>query len=230
MFFDTWTLETTKALTNLWVGFLNFLPNLVGALIVFIIGWIVSVVVGKIVAEVLNRLKINQIFEKAGWKEALEKAELKVKATDFIGAIVKWILVIVFLSASVEILGLKEFADAMNSVIGYLPNVVVAVLIFVITVIIVDIVEKVIRSAVEGVRVGYGRAVSSIVKWAVWTFAILAILKQLLVVPDLINIVFGALIYGVVALFVISFGIAFGLGGKDVAAEILRDVKERIKK
>ncbi len=139
-------------------------------------------------------------------------------------------MVIVFLSASVEILGLREFAGAMTSVVGYLPNVVVAALIFVVTAIIVDIVEKIIRSGVEGVRVGYGKTVSSIVKWAIWIFAILAILRQLLVVPSLIDIVFQAIVYGTVALFVISFGIAFGLGGKDVAAEILKDIKEKLRK
>ena len=97
-------------------------------------------------------MKFNQLFEKAGWKEALEKAELKVNAADFIGAICKWVLAIVFLLAAVEILGFVQFANFLRDVLAYLPNVIVAALIFVVTVILVDIIEKIVRAAVEKAR------------------------------------------------------------------------------
>ncbi|GAI23290.1 unnamed protein product, partial [marine sediment metagenome] len=106
-----WADITIQALQNLWQGFLGFIPLLVGAIIVFVIGWFISVGVGKLISEILKRIRFNQIFEKGGWKEALEKAEIRVDASGFIGAICKWVLVIVFLLAAVEILGLVQFAD-----------------------------------------------------------------------------------------------------------------------
>ena len=225
MLVQGWAQITTYALQNLWQGFLTFIPTLIGAIIVFIIGWFISVGIGKLVVEVLIRIKFNKLFEKTGWKQALEKAELKVNAAEFIGAIAKWVLVIVFLLAAVEILGFVQFAAFLKSILAYLPNVIVAVLILVVTVILVDIVEKVVRTAVEGVKVGYGHLVSVMIKWSIWIFAVLAILHQLGIAKPFMETLFT----GFVAMLVISLGIAFGLGGKDVAAEILQDLKKKLR-
>lgn len=220
-----WSYITLQALQNLWQGFLAFIPTLVGAILVFVIGWFISVVIGKLIAEVLTRIRFNQFFERTGWKGALEKAELKVNPAEFIGAICKWILVIVFLLAAVEILGFIEFAGFLKSILAYLPNVIVAVLIFVVTVILVDIVEKVVRTTVEGVKVGYGHLVSVIIKWSIWIFSILAILHQLGVAKPFMETLFT----GFVAMLVVSLGISFGLGGKEVAAEILQNLKNKLR-
>jgi len=225
MIVQSWAETTTVALQNLWQGFLTFIPTLVGAIVVFLIGWAISVGIGKLIAEILTRIKFNQLFERAGWKEALERAELKVNASEFVGAIVKWVLVIVFLLAAVEILGFVQFADFLKSILAYLPNVIVAALIFVVTVIVVDIVEKVVRAAVEGVRIGYGHFVSAIIKWSIWIFAVLAILHQLGIARSFMEILFT----GFVAMLVIALGISFGLGGKEVAGEILQNLKNKLK-
>jgi len=228
IWFENWTETTAMALLQLWNGFLTFIPGLLAAIIIFLIGWIFAVVIGKLVAEILTRIKLNQFFERAGWKTALEKAEMKVNPADFIGAIVKWILVITFLYAAVGVLGKPfiAFKELLGGILGYMPNVVVAAFIFVVAVIIADIVEKVIRAAVEGIKVGYGHVVGAIVKWAIWLFAILAILQQLKFdladwLFELIKIAF----VGVVAM----LAIAFGLGGKDVAAEIAQDIKKKLR-
>lgn len=220
-----WYYVTIQALQNLWQGFLSFIPVLVGAIIVFVIGWFISVGVGKLITEILKRIKFNQIFERGGWKSALEKAEIKVDPSGFIGAVIKWILVIVFLLAAVEILGLIQFAGFLKSVLAYLPNVIVAALIFVVTVILVDIVEKIVRVTVESIKVGYGAMVSAVIKWSIWVFALLAILYQLGIARPFMETLFT----GLVAMLVISLGIAFGLGGKEVAAEILQDVRRKLK-
>lgn len=220
-----WADVTVQALQNLWQGFLSFIPVLLGAIIVFVIGWFFAVLIGKLITEILKRLKFNQIFEKGSWKTALEKAEIKVDASGFVGAIVKWVLVIVVLQIAIGILGWTDFAVILGKVIDYLPNVIVAALIFVVAVIVADILQKVVVAAAEGARFTYTRFAGAIVKWAIWIFAILAILRQLVIAPELVETLFGAIVYGVVAVFVI----AFGLGGRDVAAEILQDLKKKLK-
>jgi len=220
-----WADVTIQALQNLWQGFLSFIPVLLGAIIIFVIGWFFAVLIGKIITEILKRLKFNQIFEKGTWKTALEKAEIKVDAAGFIGAIIKWVLVIAVLQIAVGILGWTDFAVLLGKVIDYLPNVIVAALIFVVAVIVADILEKVVVAAAESVRFTYARFAGTIVKWAIWIFAILAILRQLVIAPELVETLFNAIVYGVVAIFVI----AFGLGGKDVAAEMLQDLKGKLK-
>jgi hypothetical protein len=220
-----WYTVTIEALQSLWQTFLMFIPSLLGAIIVFVIGWFVSIGIAKLITEVLRKLRFNQLFEKGGWKTALEKAEIKVDASGFIGAIVKWILVIVFMLAAVEILGLGQLAGFLREVLAYLPNVVVAALIFVVTVILVDIVEKVMRAGVESIKVGYGQMVSSVVKWSIWVFALLAILHQLGIARPFMETLFQ----GLVAVLVLGFGLSFGLGGKEAAADILQDFKRKLK-
>jgi len=220
-----WYTVTVQALQGLWQAFLNFIPALVGAIIVFVFGWFVAIGIGKLITEILKRIRFNQIFEKGGWKNALEKAEIKVDAAGFIGAIIKWVLVIVFLLAAVEILGLGQFANFLQGVLNYLPNVIVAALIFVVTVIVVDIVEKIVRAAVESIKVGYGQMISAVVKWSIWVFAILAIFYQLGIARPFMETLFQ----GIVAMLVIALGVSFGLGGKDVAAEILQDLRKKLK-
>lgn len=223
---NTWWEVTLKALENLWIGFLGFIPRFIGAVIIFLIGWLIAVGVGKLVAEVLKRIQFNKLFEKGAWKTALEKADIKVDAAGFVGALFKWILIIVFLSAAVEILGLTQFAGFINGVLTYLPNVVVAALILVVASIIADISEKVIRAGVEGMRVGYGELAGVIVRWSIWVFAILAILYQLNVATALIQ----TLLSGIIGLIVLAGGIAFGLGGKETAADILDGLRKKIRK
>ncbi|MBM3257703.1 MAG: hypothetical protein FJZ05_00585 [Candidatus Nealsonbacteria bacterium] len=220
-----WYSATIKAFQALWQDFIQFLPVLLGAIILFVIGWFIAVGVGKLIAEILKRLKFNKIFDRGDWKNALEKAEIKVDPSGFIGAIAKWILIIVFLQISVGILGWTDFAVLLGKVIAYLPNVVVAALIFVVAAIVADIIQKVVVVAAESARFTYTRAAGAIVKWAIWLFAILAILRQLLIVPALVDTLFSALVYGVVGIFII----AFGLGGKEAAGEILQDLRKKLK-
>lgn len=220
-----WYAITLQSLQDLWQGFIGFLPSLVGALLIFFIGWVISVAVGRLVGDILKRLNFNKIFEKGNWDEALAKADIKVDAAAFIGSIFKWSLVIVFLLASVEVLGLTQLASFLQDVLAYLPNVVVASLIFVVAVVIADISEKVLRALVESTQVGYGHVVGVIVRYSIWVFALIAILMQLGIAPMLLQTV----LTGVVALIVIAGGLAFGLGGKDMAAEILSDLKRKLK-
>ena len=220
-----WTSVTLESLQNLWQGFLGFIPKLVGAIIIFLIGWFVAIWIGKLVAEILRKLRLDRIFEKGKWDEALEKADFRMKMSDFIGGIVKWVLIIVFLLAAVEILGLTQFAIFLRAIVGWLPNLVVAAAIFVVAVIVADISEKLVRAIVGKMNVNYVNLIGNIVRWAIWIFAILAILSQLGVAKDIVQIV----VTGFVALIVISCSIAFGLGGKDLAREVLENFRGKFR-
>ncbi len=219
-----WYDITISSLVILWEGVVEFIPKLIGAIIIFVVGWIIAMIVGKVVAEILRRIKFNNLFTKGSMKNALEKADIKVDASGFIGAIFKWVLVIVFLLAAVEVLGLGYFATFLVTVLAYLPNVIVAALIFVVAVIIADITEKVVRAGIEGTQIGYGYAAGVIVRWAIWIFALLIILNQLGVAPAIVQI----LISGLVALIVIAGGLAFGLGGKHQAADNLDKLRKKL--
>ena len=221
---EVWYQTTYDSLLGLWKGFLNFIPSLLAAIIVFIIGWFIAEVIGKLVARILKVLKLNQIFDRANWKEALEAAEIKVNISEFIGGICKWVLVVVFLSVSVEILGLSQFASLLNRLISWLHNLIVAVAIFVVAIIVADILSRLIRASVKKIGVKYGGFLSALVRWAIYIFAGLAILLQLGVTPTIIQ----TIIVGFVGMIALALGLSFGLGGKDAAAKLIEDFKKKI--
>lgn len=208
-------------------GSVLFLLKFIPALIVFIIGWFIAAGVGKIVTEILKKLKLDKLFESTGWKEAMDKAEIKTTISEFTGNLCKWILIIVFLAISSQIIGVERFsAFLFDGIIPWLPNLLVAVLILVATVIIAHFAEKMVKVSAGGAKVDYANLAGAIVKWSIWLFGIFAILSQLGIAEKIVL----SLFQGIMALIAIAGGLAFGLGGKDFAADILKSLKEKMKK
>ncbi len=214
-----------QAFQDLFEKFLvDFLPKLIGAIVVFVVGWFFAILIGKLVTEILDRLKLNRLFEKTGWKEAFEKAELKVNPSEFIGTIFKWVLVIVALLVAVEILGLPQFAALLNRFVGWLPNLIVAIAILVVAIIAADILQKIIKASAQKIGVKYVGLLGGIVRWGIYTLAIFAILLQLNIATPIVN----ALVFGFIFMLSLAFGLAFGLGGKEAAAKIIEDIRKKV--
>ncbi|MFA5878216.1 MAG: hypothetical protein WC845_02515 [Candidatus Staskawiczbacteria bacterium] len=207
----------------------EFLPRLILAIIVFIICYLISVGIGRLITEILKGLKFNRLFAKEGWQKALDKADIKVDPSAFIGAIFKWVFVIVSLLLTVDILQLTTFGGLVKDVLNYIPNIVLAVLIFVVAVIIADIIEKLVRVTVERMKVGYASLAASIVKWTIWIFVIFMILDQLLPTSGLVQVLYTGIVYGVVIAVAGGAAIAFGLGGKDAASEAISNLKKKVR-
>src|SRR3989344_4763906 len=222
MFNSDWSLSIVQPFLQDMVGFLG---NLLLAIIVFIIGYLVSIAIGRVIAEILKSIRFNRLFEKEGWTKALQRANVKVNPAEFIGAIFKWVFVILSLLLAVDILQLTAFSAILIKLLDYLPNVIMAALIFVVAVIISDIIEKLVRVTVERMKVGYGHIASSTIKWAIWIFTIFLMLEQLLPNSLLVETLYMAIVWGVVGALSLGTAIAIGLGGKDTAAEFIKDLK-----
>ena len=220
MTYSDWLLLVQPFLQEL----IAFIANLVLAIIVFVVGYLVSIGIGRLITEILKSIKFNKLFEKEGWRHALQRANVEVNPSEFIGAIFKWVFVIVSLLVAVDILKLVAFAGFLTQVLDYLPNVIVAVLVFVVAIIISDIVEKIVRTMVERLKVGYGFIAASIVKWAIWIFAFFLILDQLLPASELVKTLYTSIVYGVVGAFTLGIGLAIGLGGKSTAEKVISDM------
>ncbi|OGZ35852.1 MAG: hypothetical protein A3A94_01720 [Candidatus Portnoybacteria bacterium RIFCSPLOWO2_01_FULL_43_11] len=220
----TWGEVITDSLQTLWMGFIGFLPNLLGALIVFIIGWIISAALGKLAAQVINILRIDQILEKIGFKNALDRAGLKLNSGKFIGELIKWFLIIVFLMAAVDILGLDQVTEFLKRVLFYIPQIIVAVLILLAAVMVANFLQKLVKASVEAADLQSANFLGVVTKWAVLVFAILAALLQLGIAPGLIQTLF----MGLVGALALGAGLAFGLGGKDLASQLLTKIKNEI--
>ncbi len=209
------------ALVNLWQGFLNFLPTFLGGLIVFLIGIIIGKGLAQLVEKIIGALKIDALLEKAGVREITDKAGIALNSGYFLGQLTKWLIILSFLIAACNIWGLSAVGDFVKSVVGYLPNVIVAILILIIAIIVGDYVGKFVKASVAGAGLKTQASLAAITRWVFYIFGILAALSQLKVATYIINTLFT----GIVAMLAVAGGLAFGLGGKDLAREILEKIR-----
>ena len=218
-----WSDAIFGSLAELWQQFVSFIPNLVAALIVFFVGWAIAVAVGRLIEKGLMALRINSAFESiGGLKKVAAQAGLKLNISLLVGEVFKWFLLVVTLLAATDILGLNEVSSFLMSVLLYVPNVVVAALILVIAVVLSKFVYRTVLASVEGAGFTSGGAIAAVSKWAIIVFAIFAALLQLNVAATLIQTFLTAFF----AMIAIAGGLAFGLGGKDMAAKWLKKLDE----
>lgn len=218
------TTSTSQAFSQAWAGVINFLPNFIAAIIIFIIGWFISIAIGKIVSEILRKVGFNNIFKKTGWENAFKKADMEVDPSQFIGVITKWIFVVIFLMIASDIVKWTTFSILLGQIIVWIPNLIVALVILVVAIVIADILEKIVKATVDRIGVASANFLGALTKWVIYIIAILAILSQLNVAPALVN----SIVFGIVGTFVIAFGLAFGLGGKDEAQRLLKIAREKV--
>ena len=213
MFIQTWGEVFTQSLQGLWIGVISFIPNLIIALIIFAIGWVLAALIEKLVESLLKVLKIDAALKSAGFEDVVKRAGHTLDSGVFVGALVKWFIVIVFLMASFEVLGLSQVNGFLRDVVGYLPSVIVAVLILMVAVVVANAMQKTVVASARAAHVRSAELLARITKWSIWIFALLTALYNLGVAPALIQTV----VMAVFAVAAIAIGLAFGLGGKDVA-------------
>jgi len=224
MFVQTWVDVISFSLQNLWQGFILFLPTFLGALIIFFVGLIIAAGLGKIVEKLIDALKLDRLLEQLGLNKILERADVRLHSGRFVGVLVQWFFIIITLLAVSDILNLVAFSDFLKQVLLYVPNIVVAVLIMLAGVVVAAFSSKLVRASVLAAKLHSAHFLGALTKWSILIFALLAALSQLGVAGALVN----TLIMGFVAMLAIAGGLAFGLGGKDVAAAWLEEIREEI--
>jgi uncharacterized membrane protein len=215
----------TQSLLSLWYGFINFVPSLLGAIILFIVGWIVARVIGKAIAQVIAAIKLDKLFESAGMQKFMDRAGLKITVGGFIGGIIKWFIIIVFLMASLQIVGLTQVNDFLSgAVLFYLPKVIIAALVLIIAAFIADAMEKVVSASAKAASVGQANMLGSVTRYAIWAFAFIIALSELGIASQFMQILFTGLIVAIA----LALGLSFGLGGKEAAARAIEKVSKEI--
>jgi len=208
-----------------WQNLTEVSPPIFWAGLVLLVGILIAKWAGSLSNAFLIKIRLNQVLKSVRLEESLLKIDTRLNAPKFFGEIVKWFLIIVFLMASSEILGLTQFSQFLEKVIAFFPNIFIACLIFLVAVFLSDLSQKIVVGTLEEEKITYSRFLGRTIRWAIWIFAILAILYQLQIAPSL----FLAIFIGMVATISIALGIAFGLGGKDLAAKILKELEEKFK-
>lgn len=221
MLLQNWGEIFSQSLIGLWYEFISFIPGFLGAVIIFIIGWIVASIIGKAIAQLISVLKVDRLFESAGANSVMERAGLKVSISGFIGGLVKWFIIVVFLMASLQIIGLTQVNDFLReAVLFYLPKVIIASLVLIIATVLADAMKKLVRASAQAANLRSANMLSSITSYAIWIFAFVVALSELGIASAFMQILFT----GLIVAFAIAFGLAFGLGGRDAASRAIENI------
>jgi len=224
MVVQSWADILVASFQTWWSAFVNFLPNFLGALIVFLIGLLIAAGLGGLVNKIITAIKLDKLLSKLGVDKFCERAGWKLNSGKFLGEVVRWFFILVFLLAATDILKLTAISGFLKDVVLYLPNIVIAIIIIIASIIVADFLASLVRGTVKGANLYASQFLSSLTQWVVLIFGFLTALLQLGVGVTIINTV----ITGVIAMFAIAGGIAFGLGGKDYAAYLVNEFRQRI--
>src|SRR3990167_303280 len=212
------------SLLTLWSGVAAFIPRLVAAIVLFLIGWIVAVLVGKLAYHIVRVLHIDSALTKVGFRRAWERSGFRLDTPKLFYELVKWFFIIVFLMAATNILNLTQVSDFLQTVVLYLPNVIIAAVILLIGILVANFMEGVVRASVKAAGLASGNFLGTLAKWSISIFSLLIALNQLEVAADIIKI----LITGLIAAISLALGLSFGLGGAKHADEALSHLKKRV--
>ena len=211
-------------LMDVWSGVAMFLPKLVAAVVVFLVGWVIAMLLGKVAYHIVRVLHIDHALAKVGFRQAWEKSGFDLDSAKLFYELVKWFFVIVFLMAATNILGLSEVTQFLRTVVYYLPNVIVAAIILLIGILVAKFLENLVKASVKAAGLASGNFLGVLTKWSVFVFSLLVALSQLGVASDIIRIV----VVGFVAAVSLAVGLSFGLGGVKHADDMIGHLKKRM--
>jgi len=223
--FNTWGMVLQTSFQNLWDGVAMFIPNLIVAVIIVLVGWAIGVILNKLVMKLFEMIKFDEALRKAGFESLVKKASLRLNSGAFVGGIIEIFVVVVFLVASFDVLGLTQVTNFLQQVVvGYLPEVVIAVLILLVGAVVGDVTGRIVVASSMTAGVTSANLLGKVAKWAVWIFAILVALSQMGIAGSFIQTLFTGFVVAVS----LALGLSFGLGGQDAASDVIKKVREEV--
>jgi len=200
-----------------------YLPVLLGALLILIVGWIVAKIIRSIVNGVLKVVRFDVLADKAGISEVLRKGDLKISARQVVSGLVYWLIIIMVLVMVANALGLPKASDILSNLFAYVPKVIAALLVLVVAMFLASFVSGIVRIAAGNAHLPKPDLLAGISRWAIIIFAVTISLAQLGIAPLLVTATFNIILGGAC----LALALAFGLGGKDAAARYLDELKQK---
>lgn len=225
MIIDTWGHVLRTSFDALWTGIVLFIPNLVVAIVIVIIGWAIGALVGQVIEKFMRSIKFDEALRKAGVGEVVQKAGLNLNSGKFLGALIKYFIVVIFLIASFDVLGLNQVTVFLQQIVlGYLPQLIIAVMILLVGGVVGDVMQRIVVAASRTANLSSANFLGAVTKWGVWIFAILVALSQMGIAGTFIQTIFTGLVVAIS----LALGLSFGLGGQQAAARTIEKLQEQI--
>lgn len=217
----TWSDILRSSFADLWIGVVNFVPQLVVAIVILLVGWGIGILLDKVITQIIRSIKVDNVLRRVKVDEFLKRGGFNLDTGVFIGGLVKWFVIVAFLVASLDSLGLRQVTLFLQQILIYIPQVVVAVLIILAAALIAEAVQRVVVGSAQAAGVSHASFAGLVARWAIWIFAILIALSQLGIGAQIVNIIFT----GIAIAVALSVGLSFGLGGQEAAAKLIERVR-----
>jgi hypothetical protein len=215
-------MEITAVVKGAWDAFATkitvFLPELIGALIIFVVGLLIAKLIKLGVVKLLRLIRFDVAAEKTGVKEVLNKGNIKKTSSEIIGLLIYWFIMILVIIASLDALGLPIVSDILNDIFLYIPNVVAAIIVLILGILFANLLAAIVRTAASNAELSISEGLGKLTLYAIVVFSVAVALTQLNIGEEIITYAFITA-FGAISL---ALALAFGIGGKDVAAEYLR--------
>jgi len=224
MLIQSWADLLVASFQQVWTRFISFTPQLLGAIIVFIIGLIVAAGLAALVERLIGMLKVDKALARVGVEGYVERAGLHLNSGRFLGQVVYWFIVITFLLAASDLLSFFALSSFLEKVLLYIPQVIVATLIMLVTVIVANFLRKVVKASIMGAKLHSANFLGAVTWYAVIIFGLATTLAQLGLDVTILN----TLITGVIAMLALAGGLAFGLGGKEYASHLIERFRDQV--
>jgi hypothetical protein len=202
---------------------LTYLPVLLGALIILIVGWIVAKAIRRIIDVALKAIRFDTLADKAGITAILKKGDLKITAREVVSGLVYWLIIIMVLVMVVNALGLPKASDVLTSLFAYVPKVIAALFVMVVAMFLASFVSGMVQTAAGNANLPKPEIFAGVSRWAIIIFAVTIALGELGIATLLVTATFNIILGGIC----LALALAFGLGGKDAAARFLEELKEK---
>jgi hypothetical protein len=197
--------------------FLGAIPRVIGFVVILVIGWIIAGLIAKAVAALLRAVKFNDLAQRSGFAGFVQQSGVRTDAAGALATIAKWFVRLIVLVVAFDALGLPAVSQVLQQLLLWIPNLVVAMVVLVLAGLAANAIHGLVRGATAQAGLGNPDLLANLARGAVWAFAIVVAVNQLGIATTLVNTLFMATV-GAVAL---ALGLAFGLGGRETAAQIV---------
>lgn len=218
-----WTDAVMTSLAAALALLLGAVPKIIGFAVIVIVGWLIASAVATAVASILRAVKFNELAQRGGFADFVQKMGIRQDSAGFIANLAKWFIRLIVLVSAFDALGLPAVSQVLQSLLLWLPNLVVALVVLVIAGLAANALASLVRGATAESGLGNPDLLASVARIAVWAFAIVVAVNQIGIAKELVNTLFMATV-GALAL---ALGLSFGLGGRETAAQIVRNWYER---
>ena len=201
------------------------LPKIIGAILILIIGWIIAKLIKRLFVKILKLVKFNYLTEKSGIDKFLKEGGVKVSAIDVIGTLIYWFIMLIVIMATLNSLNLTAASALFNEIMLYIPNIIVAIAILIIGIYLARMVSQIIKTSLKGMQDKTSNLISQIAFIAIIVLTVFVTIGQLNIAKEIMTSAF-IIIFGAICL---ALALAFGLGGREKAAEILNELFKKNK-